>query len=169
MASYYSNRLHGRRMSDGTRYHRDSRICAHKKYELGTMLKVTNIKNGKSVVVRVADRCSGHRIIDLSYAAAKEIGIIRAGVAMVRVEKYEEEKGVPFRNEKKIELPELDYEITEKDDDFTPEWMRNGTEQSKTNSKKGKEHKGKEPKDKKHKENKKHKEHKEHNKKNKKQ
>ena len=44
---------------------------------------------------------------------------------MVRVEKYEEEKGVPFRNEKKIELPELDYEITEKDDDFTPEWMRN--------------------------------------------
>mgnify|MGYP002993927737 FL=1 len=108
-------------MSDGTRYHRDSLICAHKKYELGTMLKVTNIKNGKSVVVRVADRCSGHRIIDLSYAAAKEIGIIRAGVAMVRVEKYEEEKGVPFRNEKKIELPELDYEITEKDDDFTPE------------------------------------------------
>ena len=169
MASYYSNRLHGRRMSDGTRYHRDSLISAHKKYELGTMLKVTNIKNGKSVVVRVADRCSGHRIIDLSYAAAKEIGIIRAGVAMVRVEKYEEEKGVPFRNEKKIELPELDYEITEKDDDFTPEWMRNGTEQSKTNSKKGKEHKGKEPKDKKHKENKKHKEHKEHNKKNKKQ
>ena len=166
MASYYSNRLHGRRMSDGTRYHRDSLICAHKKYELGTMLKVTNIKNGKSVVVRVADRCSGHRIIDLSYAAAKEIGIIRAGVAMVRVEKYEEEKGVPFRNEKKIELPELDYEITEKDDDFTPEWMRNGTEQSKTNNKKGKEHKGKEPKDKKHKENKKHKEH---NKKNKKQ
>ena len=157
MASYYSNRLHGRRMSDGTRYHRDSLICAHKKYELGTMLKVTNIKNGKSVVVRVADRCSGHRIIDLSYAAAKEIGIIRAGVAMVRVEKYEEEKGVPFRNEKKIELPELDYEITEKDDDFTPEWMRNGTEQSKTNSKKGKEHKGKEPKDKKHKENKKNK------------
>lgn len=156
-------------MSDGTRYHRDSLICAHKKYELGTMLKVTNIKNGKSVVVRVADRCSGHRIIDLSYAAAKEIGIIRAGVAMVRVEKYEEEKGVPFRNEKKIELPELDYEITEKDDDFTPEWMRNGTGQSKTNSKKGKEHKGKESKDKKHKENKKHKEHKEHNKKNKKQ
>lgn len=149
MASYYSNRLHGRRMSDGTRYHRDSLICAHKRYKLGTMLKVTNIKNGKSVVVRVADRCSGHRIIDLSYAAAKEIGIIRAGVAMVRVEKYEEEKGVPFRNEKKTELPELDYEITEKDDDFTPERMRNNTEQSKTNKKKGKE-----PKDKKHKESK---------------
>ena len=142
MASYYSNRLHGRRMSDGTRYHRDSLICAHKKYELGTMLKVTNIKNGKSVVVRVADRCSGHRIIDLSYAAAKEIGIIRAGVDHGQGEKYEEEKG-RYRSEtrKTIELPELDYEITEKDDDFTPEWMRNSTEQSKTNSKKGKEHK----------------------------
>lgn len=143
MASYYSNRLQGRRMSDGTRYHRDSLICAHKKYELGTMLKVTNIKNGKSVVVRVADRCSGHRIIDLSYAAAKEIGIIRAGVAMVRVEKYEEEKGVPFKNEKNPGLPELDYEITEKYNDFTPEWMKNDTKEDNAGNKDNKDEKNK--------------------------
>lgn len=150
MASYYSNRLHGRRMSDGTKYHKDSLVCAHKRYELGTMLKVTNIKNGKSVVVRVADRCSGHRIIDLSYAAAKKIDIIRAGVGMVRVEKYEEEKGVPFKSNKKIELPELDYEITEKDDDFTPEWIKNSTKENKTIS-----NDDEETKDKKHKEQKK--------------
>lgn len=58
VASYYANRLHGRRMSDGTRYHRDSLTCAHRRYPLGTMLKVTNIKNGKSVVVKVTDRCA---------------------------------------------------------------------------------------------------------------
>lgn len=125
MASYYSNRLHGRRMSDGTRYHRDSLICAHKKYELGTMLKVTNIKNGKSVVVRVADRCSGRRIIDLSYAAAEEIDIISSGVAMVKVEKYKTERGIPYKREIDDDLPELDFEITEKDSYFKPNWGRN--------------------------------------------
>lgn len=73
-------------MSDGTRYHRDSLTCAHNRYPLGTMLKVTNIKNGKSVVVKVTDRCGTRRIIDLSYAAAKQLGMISAGLAMVRVE-----------------------------------------------------------------------------------
>lgn len=134
MASYYSNRLHGRRMSDGTKYHKDSLTCAHKSYELGTMLKVTNIKNGKSVVVRVADRCRGRRIIDLSYAAAKEIGIISSGVAMVRVEKYEEDRGIPFKREDNINLPELDYEITEKDNTYTPAWRKDDTENGKNNS-----------------------------------
>lgn len=112
-------------MSDGTRYHRDSLICAHKKYELGTMLKVTNIKNGKSVVVRVADRCSGRRIIDLSYAAAEEIDIISSGVAMVKVEKYKMERGIPYKREIDDDLPELDFEITEKDSYFKPNWGRN--------------------------------------------
>ena len=43
-------------MSDGSKYHRDSLVCAHKRYPMGTMLKVTNLNNDKSVVVRVADR-----------------------------------------------------------------------------------------------------------------
>lgn len=110
-------------MSDGTRYHRDSLTCAHKTYPLGTKLKVTNIKNDKSVVVKVTDRCGSRRIIDLSYAAAKEIGILAAGVAMVKVEKYVERKGFPFRVDEKFELPELDLEITEKDDSYTPVWQ----------------------------------------------
>ena len=129
MASYYSNRMHGRRMSDGTRYHRDSLTCAHKRYPLGTMLKVTNIKNKKSVVVKVTDRCGGRRIIDLSYAAAKQIGMISAGVTMVRVEKYEPPLGVPFKPTDKIDLPELDYEITEGGDDITPIWMKTDDEE----------------------------------------
>ena len=87
-ASYYSQRLHGARMSDGSKYHRDSMTCAHRRYPLGTMLKVTNLSNGKSVVVKVTDRGphARGRIIDLSYAAAKEINMIAAGIATVRVE-----------------------------------------------------------------------------------
>lgn len=143
MASYYSNRLHGRRMSDGTRYHRDSLICAHKSYELGTMLKVTNIRNGKSVIVRVADRCHGRRIIDLSYAAAEEIGIISSGVAMVKVEKYKAEKGVPYRRDIDDDLPELDFEITEKDSYFKPNWGKDGKKDNDKKNSEKKRHKHK--------------------------
>ena len=100
-------------MSDGSRYHRDSLTCAHKRYPLGSMLKVTNIKNGKSVVVKVTDRCGSRRIIDLSYAAAKEIGIIASGVAMVRVERYKGSMGIPYRDNEETDLPELDFEVTE--------------------------------------------------------
>lgn len=126
MASYYSNRLHGKRMSDGTRYHKDSLTCAHKRYPLGTMLKVTNIRNDKSVVVKVTDRCGSRRIIDLSYAAAKEIGLIAMGVAMVRVEKYHQNKGVPYKPDDEIDIPELDLEVTKKGDDYAPEWNNKG-------------------------------------------
>ena len=132
MASYYSNRMHGRRMSNGDKYHRDSLTCAHAKYSLGTLLRVTNIKNGKSVVVEVTDRCSNHsrRIIDLSYAAAKELGIISQGMAMVRVEKYRRERNVPYRDDDEIDLPELDYEVTEgqksksKNEPYSPAWRK---------------------------------------------
>lgn len=126
MASFYSNRLHGRRMSDGSRYHRDSLTCAHARYPLGSHLKVTNINNGESVVVRVADRCasSRRRIIDLSYAAAKEIGIVAAGVAMVRVEKCKPDLVVPYRADDEKDLPEIDYEVTLGDDMLTPAWIK---------------------------------------------
>ena len=84
-ASYYGNRFHGRRTSDGSRYHRDSLTCAHRTLPFGTLLKVRNVKNGKEVVVRVTDRgpFSHGRIVDLSYAAARELGMIAAGVASV--------------------------------------------------------------------------------------
>ena len=134
VASYYSNLLHGRRMSNGEKYHKDSLTCAHAKYALGTLLKVTNIKNGKSVVVEVTDRCSRHarRIIDLSYAAAKQIGLISHGMATVIVEKCRKEVNVPYRDNDDDGLPELDYEVTEgknntgkaKKDDYTPAWRK---------------------------------------------
>ena len=87
-ASYYSNALHGRRMSDGTTYDKNSMTCAHRSLPLGTLVKVTNPKNGKSVVVKVTDRGPHHRrqLIDLSRKAAEEIDILRQGVADVVVE-----------------------------------------------------------------------------------
>jgi len=123
-ASYYSNRLHGRRMSDGTRYHKDSLTCAHRRYPLGTMLKVTNIKNGKTVVVKVTDRCGTRRMIDLSYAAAKKLDIIRQGLATVRVERYVEKKGIPFKEEPEDNMPELDFEVTEGGKNDVSEWPK---------------------------------------------
>ena len=67
-ASYYSNSLHGRRMSSGKAYHRDSLTCAHRTLPFGTKLRVTNPSNGREVVVEVSDRgpYSRNRVIDLS-------------------------------------------------------------------------------------------------------
>lgn len=87
-ASFYGNRAHGHRTSDGSRYHKDSLTCAHKTLPFGTLLKVTNKKNGKEVVVRVTDRgpfVKG-RVVDLSMAAAKQLDMVSAGVASVMVE-----------------------------------------------------------------------------------
>ena len=106
-ATYYSHRLHGVKMSDGSKYHRDSMTCAHKTYPLGTTLKVRNLVNDKEVYVKVTDRGPfGHsRIIDLSYAAAKELDIVRSGVAKVQVEKVE--PWMPFRDKKSSTVPLL--------------------------------------------------------------
>lgn len=77
-ASYYHNNLHGLRMANGERYHRDSMTCAHLRFPLGTMLRVTNVHTGKSVEVEVTDRgpYSNRFVVDLSRRAARELGII---------------------------------------------------------------------------------------------
>ncbi len=87
-ASYYSNRMHGHRTSDGSRYHKDSLTCAHRTLPFGTLLKVTNKNNGKEVVVKVTDRgpYAHGRVVDLSMAAARELGMVSSGVASVMVE-----------------------------------------------------------------------------------
>jgi len=87
-ATYYAGRFEHRRTSNGERYCKDSLTCATRLYPFGTMLLVTNLSNNKSVIVRVNDRCPyrRNRIIDLSKAAATEIGMLRAGRAKVRLE-----------------------------------------------------------------------------------
>lgn len=86
-ASYYNKRFEGRKTASGYIYRRDSMICAHRTYPFGTMLYVENPKNGHRVKVKVVDR-GPHlkkRIIDLSYKAALELDVVRAGVAFVKV------------------------------------------------------------------------------------
>lgn len=90
--SYYSNRLKGRKTSNGERYNPRMFTAAHRTYNFGTILKVTNIDNGKIVVVRVTDRgpYARGRIVDISYVAAKQIGLIATGHANAKVEESED-------------------------------------------------------------------------------
>ena len=89
-ASFYSNRFHGRKMSNGDPYHRDSLTCAHRTFPFGTLLEVVNPKNNKKVIVEVTDRGPHYRsrLIDLSYAAAKELGIINQGIALEEIREW---------------------------------------------------------------------------------
>jgi rare lipoprotein A len=84
-ASWYGRYHQGRRTSSGERFNRFKYTCAHKSLPFGTRLRVTNIKNGKSVVVRVSDRgpFRHQRIIDLAEVAARPLGIISLGAASV--------------------------------------------------------------------------------------
>ncbi len=133
-ASYYSNRLHGRRMSDGSRYHRDSLVCAHRYYPLGTKLLVRNPQNGNEVVVKVTDRgpYGRGRVIDLSLAAARELGFVSQGTAMVEVSVYNEEVRPPYAaGENKFKLPEVDFEIAELGYEYMPKWGEQQESQAK--------------------------------------
>ena len=86
-ASWYGYDFHGNSTSNGEFYNMYAYTAAHKTLPMNTILKVTNLKNGKSVIVRVNDRgpFAANRIIDLSYAAAKKIDMIRDGTAPVKI------------------------------------------------------------------------------------
>ncbi|MDP4269952.1 MAG: septal ring lytic transglycosylase RlpA family protein [Bacteroidota bacterium] len=90
--SYYSHKLIGKKMTNGEKYNACDFVAAHRNYPLGTLLKVTNLDNGKFVVVKVTDRgpFSHTRVIDISYAAAEKIGMISSGHANVKVEEANE-------------------------------------------------------------------------------
>src|SRR5690606_8324948 len=87
-AAWYGGRFHGRKTASGERFNKNKLTAAHLKLPFGTVVRVTNQKNGRSVEVRITDRgpYGGGRIIDLSEAAAREIGMIRAGVVPVTLE-----------------------------------------------------------------------------------
>ncbi|ALW84403.1 hypothetical protein AUC43_04435 [Hymenobacter sedentarius] len=87
-ASWYGSYFQGKRTTSGERYNRFKYTCAHKTLPFGTRLRVTNVKNGKSVVVRVSDRgpFRHERILDLSEIAARPLGITDCGAATVVAE-----------------------------------------------------------------------------------
>lgn len=91
VASWYGPGFHGQPTSSGTIYDQNALTAAHQKLPLGTRARVTNLDNGKTVDVLVNDRgpFAKGRIIDLSYAAAREIGMIGPGTARVRVDVIE--------------------------------------------------------------------------------
>lgn len=92
-ASYYSDGLSGSKTANGERYKPTEYTAAHKKLPFGTKVTVTNTSNGKSVTVRINDRGPfvAGRIIDLSKVAAKDLGMINAGVVKVKI-KYKKKK-----------------------------------------------------------------------------
>ncbi|MCZ2356224.1 MAG: septal ring lytic transglycosylase RlpA family protein [Bacteroidia bacterium] len=87
-ASYYADKFHGRFTASGERYDRNQLTAAHKTIAFQSIVKVTNISNGKTVTVRINDRGphSPGRIIDVSYNAAKELGILASGTGNVKIE-----------------------------------------------------------------------------------
>ncbi len=88
LASWYGKRFRGRRTASGERFDPKQLTAAHRTLPLGSQAKVTCAKTGKSVIVTINDRgpYSPHRVIDLSREAAKKLGIIATGVALVEVE-----------------------------------------------------------------------------------
>ncbi|MGD9385224.1 MAG: septal ring lytic transglycosylase RlpA family protein [Thioalkalispiraceae bacterium] len=87
IASWYGTKFHGNKTSNGETYDMYKMTAAHKSLPIPTYVQVTNLKNGRKVIVRVNDRGPFHhnRIIDLSYVAAKKLGIIGTGTGLVEV------------------------------------------------------------------------------------
>lgn len=90
-ASFYANKFNGRRTSSGEVFSQDNLTAAHKTLKLGTFVKVTNLSNDSTVIVKVNDRLgksSGHSI-DLSLKAAQKLDFVRKGSTNVKIETIE--------------------------------------------------------------------------------
>ena len=87
LASWYGRQFHGRKTSSGERYDMYAMTAAHKTLPLPTYVHVTNMENGRTAVVKVNDRGPFHgpRVIDLSYSAARKLGVVQKGTALVEV------------------------------------------------------------------------------------
>ncbi len=86
-ASWYGHAFQGKRTANGERYDMYAMTAAHNSLPLSSYVEVTNLKNKRSVIVRINDRgpFHGNRVIDLSYAAAKELGIQKAGTGSIEI------------------------------------------------------------------------------------
>lgn len=94
MASWYGRQFHGRKTASGDQFDMYALTAAHRSLPLNCYIRVTNQSNGKSVVVKVNDRgpFHGNRVLDLSYAAASQLGITQKGVGNVTIERIEAPK-----------------------------------------------------------------------------
>ncbi len=87
-ASYYADKFNGRRTANGEIFSQEKMTCAHNTLPLGTWIKVTNLRNKQTVIVRVTDRLHHRnpRLVDLSKKAAKKLGYVGQGLTKVKVE-----------------------------------------------------------------------------------
>ena len=87
LASWYGSRFQGRRTANGERYDMNAMTAAHNSLPLSSYVEVTNLHNNRSVIVRINDRgpFHGNRVMDLSYAAAKELGIQKSGTGAIQI------------------------------------------------------------------------------------
>jgi|GEM_PF-6793364 len=92
-ASWYGSAFHGRKTASGEPFDMYQFTAAHPTLPIGTLLKVTNLRNKRTVVVRVNDRGPyvGERVIDLSFSAAQVLGYSENGIAKVKIERMEQE------------------------------------------------------------------------------
>lgn len=106
IASWYGSKFHGRLTSNGETYNMYDMTAAHKTLPLPSYVKVTNLDNGKTAVVKINDRGPFHddRLIDLSYAAATKLGVLEKGTARVRVESID-----PRDHQKKNKVHQAQY------------------------------------------------------------
>lgn len=88
IASYYGKQHHGQKTASGERFNQHALTAAHRTLPFDTRVRVTNLENGKSVVVRINDRgpYGRGRIIDLSHEAAEQLGMLKDGTVRVRIE-----------------------------------------------------------------------------------
>lgn len=91
VASWYGRQFHGRKTASGETFDMNAMTAAHRSLPLNCYIRVTNKNNGKSVIVKVNDRgpFHGNRVVDLSYGAAKSLGITNSGTASVSIERVD--------------------------------------------------------------------------------
>ncbi len=91
VASWYGRQFHGRKTASGETFDMNGLTAAHRSLPLNCYIRVTNKNNGKTVIVKVNDRgpFHGNRVVDLSYGAAKSLGITNAGTASVSIERVD--------------------------------------------------------------------------------
>ncbi len=117
MASWYGKKFHGKKTSTGEVYNMYAMTAAHPTMELPSYARVTNLANGRSIIVRVNDRGPflNNRIIDLSYAAASKLGYVKNGTALVKVERITRAQIASGRVPSSIRLGEVDIVRVQKD------------------------------------------------------
>jgi len=109
VASWYGTKFHGRKTANGETYNMYAMTAAHKTLPIPSYVRVTNLNNQRSVVVRINDRGPFHsnRIIDLSYAAATKLGIVQTGTGYVEIEAIEPGQNIAKQTTKPVSSSEV--------------------------------------------------------------